>query len=86
MPKESRELMLSTENLLQICLDLHMSNNGSSDPLSKETEERYLKILYLANLNWVYYKHNQDFDNAVRVLIYATLREHARSGVAKRED
>ena len=48
MPKQSRELMSPTEDLLQICLDLHMSYTGSSDPLSINTETRYLDILNLA--------------------------------------
>lgn len=77
MPRESQELMIGNENLLQICLDLHMAHTGSSDPLLDYVKERYLKILHLANLHWRPSVRHKEFDNAVRTLILATMRECA---------
>ena len=54
-----------------------MAHTGSSDPLLDYVKERYLKILHLADLHWCQPVHHKEFDNAVRALILATIKECA---------
>lgn len=79
MPLESRILMEPGEDLLTICLDVHMSNMGSSDPLAPEVMQRYLTILRTALAFWTESKRTELFDTAVRRLIVATLEEDENS-------
>jgi hypothetical protein len=74
MPRESQELMLNDENLLQICLDLHMSSTGSSDPLDDDTYNRYVLCLEQAVVHWKSEAWwSELFDNAVLNLVKNTL-------------
>ncbi len=74
MPRESQELMIENETLLQICLDVHMAAMGSSDPLLPEEAERYGKILFAARDNWQpSIKSSQSFDDAVLALVRAAI-------------
>jgi len=63
-------------NLLDICLDLHMMNNGSYQDMTKEKYEFLVSILKQADEEW--FEGNSKykiFDDAVRNLIKATLEE-----------
>lgn len=70
-----RELS-DTITLLDICLSLHGSNTGSSDPLSKDDEEHYLAILQTGLEEWEPgLKWCEQFDDAVKNLVEKTIRE-----------
>lgn len=72
----SRQMMEPDENLLTICLALHMSLNGSSDPLDRATHDRYVSTLKSAFHTWEAGRPaSKDFDDAVLDLILATLAE-----------
>jgi len=77
MPKEARMLLGSDKTLLDVCLYLHMSNTGSSDPLPEDIEVNYIKILKTARDNWEpsVHKYWEEFDDAVLNLINKTLLE-----------
>ena len=76
MPSKCLELMQNGENLPQICMDLHMSIVGSSDPLSELVFIRYVKCLELAvdNRDYSIYR-TAVFDSAVLNLVVCTLAE-----------
>ena len=63
-------------NLLNICLELHMSNTGSSDALNDDQRLFLINILKQSIIDWtegqIKYKK---FDNAVLHLITTTLQE-----------
>lgn len=63
-------------NLLNICLELHMSNTGSSDCLKIAEKTNLVSILKQSIEEWddSYYNF-QFFDNAVRNLIETTIEE-----------
>jgi hypothetical protein len=77
MPKEVRELT-GERTLLDVCMDLHMHNNGSAPDLfatesDKLTQLRYLK---LAIKYWTPgFVKDTDFDNAVKKLVMVTIIE-----------
>ena len=74
MPRQSQELMEPDENLLQICLDIHMAARGSSDPLASEIWERYGKVLFAARDNWKPSPaFSQQFDDVVLALVRAAI-------------
>ena len=75
MPCEASELMRPGEDLLSICLAMHMHHTGASDPLRDETFDRYRRILNLAIHHWHDPVHSPQFDECVRNLILATLEE-----------
>ncbi len=77
MPHQSRILMNNNESLLDICLNLHMSNTGSSDCLSKEDVIHYLNILKTALVYWEKQPilKFELFDNCVKDLIQTTIQE-----------
>ena len=79
MPCEASELMRPGEDLLSICLAMHMHHTGASDPLRDETFDRYRRILNLAIHHWHDPVHSPQFDECVRNLILATLGEHGNS-------
>lgn len=63
-------------NLLNICLELHMSNTGSSDALSDENRLFLINILKQALVDWTEGPEKyKKFDNAVLYLIETTLQE-----------
>lgn len=68
--------MEEDETFLDICLRLHMSLVGSSDPLERDIFSRYVKCLELAVECWDH-SHTQTalFDNAVLNLVVSTLAE-----------
>jgi hypothetical protein len=76
MPTQAQELMRDNENLLQICLDVHMAARGSSDPLAPDIWERYGMVLFAARDNW---QPSQvfaaQFDDAVLALVRAAIDE-----------
>ena len=76
MSIRDRQLMEPDENLLTICLALHMSVHGSSDPLPQDVHERYVLTLKDAFYTWEAGREaSKDFDDAVLDLIMATLSE-----------
>lgn len=79
MPREASEHMLPGEDLLSICLAMHMHHTGASDPLPSETLVRYHKILRLAIQHWHVPIHSPWFDGCVRNLILATMGEAEKS-------
>ena len=63
-------------NLLNICLELHMSNTGSSDALSDENRLFLINILKQSIIDWTEGPEKyKKFDNAVLYLIETTLQE-----------
>lgn len=80
MPRQASELMIQNEGLLQVCEELRMNANGSSDTLSllydeaeEKRKERYINILETAIEHW---EHSDSaYDKAVKDLIFATLGE-----------
>ena len=81
MPKESRMLMAPGESLLGICLEVHASITGSSDPLSIERIFRNANILDLAIKHWEESpSFSKKFDDAVKSVIKATLEEYGWCG------
>ena len=63
-------------NLLNICLELHMSNTGSSDALNSEQRSFLVNILKQAIIDWTEGSDKtKKFDNAVLYLIQITLQE-----------
>ena len=62
------------------CLTLHASNCGSGDPCSAEQEEQALGFLRRKLVNW--HRNGDDstavFDEAVRMLVVATIAETER--------
>lgn len=78
MPQEARKLMKPGEDLLSICLTMHMTHTGSSDPLEFMEYVRLKNILVTSIQYWeLPYKHSKRFDEAVFALIEATLVESA---------
>lgn len=75
MPREASEHMNPGEDLLSICLTMHMHHTGASDPLPDETLIRYRTILRLAIQHWHLPVHYPEFDECVRNLVLATIRE-----------
>ena len=76
---EKRSFILGTYDNGQItipmvCMDLHTSHTGASDPLDYDLEERYIKYLKCCLATWE--KSSQcHFDFAIYQLIIATLAE-----------
>lgn len=63
-------------NLLNICLELHMSNTGSSDALNGDQRSFLINILKQAIADWTEGSgKDKKFDNAVLYLIQTTLEE-----------
>ena len=63
-------------NLLNICLELHMFNTGSSDALNDKDKLFLINILKQALLDWTEGPEKyKKFDNAVLYLIETTLQE-----------
>jgi hypothetical protein len=59
--------------VFQICEALHMSNVGSSDPLTTEKEVLYIDILESYIEEWKDYNSTLLYDTAVKNLINCTL-------------
>ena len=75
MPSSTRKLQLG-RTLPEICLTLHMSNTGASDPLPIDLENELLDIVITAALTWEEGLPScKAFDNAVLQLVKATTRE-----------
>lgn len=75
MPSNTRVLQ-EGKTLLDICLELHMSNTGASDVLTENDITKYLDILITATLCWEEgLKQWKDFDDAVLNLVKITTRE-----------
>lgn len=74
MPSKTRERQ-GEATLLDICLALHMSNTGSSDPLDVVEQNRLMQILRDAVRFWEPSVHSHYFDAAVLNLIRATIDE-----------
>lgn len=68
-----------------MCLNLHMSNTGSSDPLNEDVYKFYLENLLQTLYEWRDYSHHTLFDNAVKELVKATLEEN-RGGYEQQKD
>lgn len=62
------------ESLLEICLYLHMSNNGASDPLPDEQYKEYLQHITNRLENWREGQPSK-FDDAVKSLVQETIAE-----------
>ena len=94
MPAEVRKRGLlknengNSENLLQVCLDLHTSNIGSSDPLDEEVEKRYVECLEVALKFWepTLPVLASFFDDSVKTLVRATLLETYAANMQKLRD
>lgn len=62
-------------SLVNVCLDLHMWNNGSGDPWATD-RQKCLLILQTALEHWTEGPaYAKEFDDAVRSLIQVTLDE-----------
>jgi hypothetical protein len=68
---------LSSNGVLGICLDVHMANTGSSDPMSKEEYGKAIDALRERLLIWTEnpIKSFSAFDDAVKNLITTTILE-----------
>lgn len=76
MARKAQELMQANENLLQVCLDVHMAATGSSDPLLPDIWERYGTILFAARHNWEPPSpFAWQFDDAVLALVKAAIND-----------
>lgn len=101
MSKNTQELRweLKVEmGLLEICQAVHMTENGSADPLTEEEEQKFIAILENARDNWDFRTEHHDmlgriemgnkfysfrYDMAVLALIEATLNQY---WAGKKED
>ena len=85
MPKEARGRQYRTRydqtkfrSLLDICLDVHMHTQGSSDELAPQEYEYEKETLAIALNNWKEgLPRSKAFDDAVKNLIQLTLNEAA---------
>lgn len=91
MPDITR-MMLQRDNpdgfttLFDVCLDLHMGNNGSGDPWVFN-RERSVHILKMALAHWREGpEFSKDFDDAVKNLVEVTLAEDARYNPGDRKE
>ncbi len=75
---EKREIALGENihgKIFYICLELKMSKCGSSEPLIKEKEKRYLNFIKTVIETWEdSFEKDAEFDNAVLKLCKATLK------------
>lgn len=78
MPQETRVMTNipgDFRSLMDVCLDLHMWNNGSGDPWATNRQECLL-ILQTALEYWTEGTNSaKEFDDAVKNLIQVTLDE-----------
>lgn len=64
--------------LPEICIKVHMHTNGSSDEISAE---HYLcAVEYIENRLSIWSHNNCTFDNSVRMMCRATIKEAKESG------
>jgi hypothetical protein len=78
MPQAARKLMKPGENLLSICLTMHMAHTGSSDPIEYMEYIRLKHILVTSIQHWeAPHRKTKRFDYAVFGLIEITLTESA---------
>ena len=62
--------------ILETCESLHMSKTGASDPLPEEVRNQCVNYLRATLLQWhPSPSYTVDYDNAVKSLIQATLKE-----------
>ena len=61
--------------ILDMCLDLHMQFTGSSDCLSDDTKNLYIKCLQHSLTNWRWLPNPLEFDKHAYRLVVTTLRE-----------
>lgn len=88
MPYKARERQYRTRydqakfrNLVDICLDVHMHTQGSSDDLSPQEYEHDKETLGIALNTWRdEHPRSKSFDDAVKNLIQATLNEAVTAG------
>ena len=79
MPQSTREI-LGDATLLDVCLSLHMGNNGSGDPWSFD-RKKDVEMLEMALRDWEKSPDfTLEFDEAVRNLIVVSLTENKRYG------
>ena len=75
-PRQIRQSWNPDITIFDICLALHMENNGSSDPLPDNVRRDYLDNLELTMEQWMpSFPGSRKFDDAIKDLIYATLIE-----------
>lgn len=71
--------LYNPEELLKICLDLHMYIHGSSDCLSLLEATKYRDAIQLALRTWTPSSpHCEKFDGAVRTVCVAVIKESNR--------
>ncbi len=70
-PKDKNGAIL---DVMTISLELHMNKTGSSDCLTPEDRDLYVKSLRHALDNWTLSK--EAYDQAVRNVVIETLKEH----------
>lgn len=75
---EKRTIALGEDihgKIFSVCLELKMSKCGTSEPLIKGKERRYLKFIETVLETWEdSFKKDAEFDNAVLRLCKATLK------------
>jgi hypothetical protein len=74
---QKRDAILQEDiSIYDVCLTLKMAKNGSSDPLQKEDEKRYLEYLKTVEETWEmeygdYW--NEAFDYSIRGMISSVI-------------
>lgn len=76
MPVEAqqREKLRGSRELSQICSDLHMSMNGSSDPMSDQDAKYDYETLVCAVAGWI--PDEIEYNNCQLALVKATIKEY----------
>lgn len=72
--------------LYRICSALHISANGSGDPLPDDVRDKYVEYLKYRIEKWTYHKHSVSFDVAMLALCFAALTDVERDLRDRQED
>ncbi len=75
---EKRKAVLGEDTygkIFTVCLELKMAKCGTSEPLEKSVEKKYLKFIHTVLETWEDgFKKDAEFDHAVLSLCKATLK------------